>query len=565
MNFIIKRPCEVGMGATFERAPRDMPLKRRRVSPSPAPGEAPDAAPTPTQPGARATKLRKASPVDAVEAGSETEESKEESKTESKEESKTESKAAPAARQDSADPGARHGADSRGQNSQDSEESGDEAGAAVPAAMAAPAATVVFDSDEEADQPASDESDDTDSGESGESDYSPSGSSGRSSSESDESTSESEGEQGARGAQPGGSGDHKGGAAPPQDGRTLRPRREKAGDGGGLVLEDLGSEHLLLDAPRPIPLTGQGGAVAGHRLACVKGTLFLEGDRVRCDGALLEIIGFGADAVTLYGHWLVPGAELRPGRRVGHANLVRVLPSVTVALCSHTALEHLGQDGYENVNNAATAKITHQADLVIHAHAARYPDAVAALNGAVRAPPSPRADIKHGAPEEDKRSAGGGGGVPALVRVERDRGLPRPRLANAQVVGRWGETAQRALLVFVRRVWPGCDRDPERTVPMAPPRQVDALGARGATLEDDDNESQAILRLTRFYSDSWDLIRRDARLKSCERWLASALDALRRRYLQVQRAPWELAFRQIRATLDLVARSVLAPASAQSQ
>jgi hypothetical protein len=275
-------------------------------------------------------------------------------------------------------------------------------------------------------------------------------------------------------------------------GKTLRMPKEPSET--GLVLTDFASEIFVLNP----------------KAACVKGQLFLADDRILLNGSPFEIQKFETmnttGTLTVTGCWLVTNIK-----RVRHGNYARVDPPTTVRLRSDTTFAHFPTAG---------CKITHRLTAATHLSVSDYKSAI----------------------ELDDNTS-------SLQSVVGDKGKTRPRFWPSD--RRWNEGEQRRLLVFLRRIWPLCERPPSVTFPMLPAPQRDQL-----LLQPDENEENVrdIDQYTVKYRALWDIVRqnRNQNLANTQRWIANSLDTYRRQYIQVQQVDWENAFRLFWAAADTI-------------
>jgi hypothetical protein len=371
-----------------------------------------------------------------------------------------------------------------------------------------------------------------------------SGSGSGSDSESDSGSSSGSGSDGDGGGD-GGRDSAEGKAAPSRvvGGRAMRPRAEDTGSGAALDplrLHDLAHEILLLDPPSAHPDGPE------HLAACVKGRVFVAGDRARLDGNPVEILGFnrltaaataakpapgsrvGANANALTGadvaaaaapaaaaggaeaeaktvsgagygvvvRWLVPGSG---------GNFVRAEPPVLVRLRSDSELLHAPT---KLAGGAATMKVTRSCD------------------GAAK--------------DTWSATAGAMSGLETRPLEKPDKGLWRPMLIGRGL--RWNAGEQRRLLMFARRVWPSSFRPASVTIPMRPAPSQDAL----ATPDDNEDDRQDINQVAAKYIGLWRVVSRrsDLTASDCQRWMANTFDTWRRLYLTVSETDWETAYRE---------------------
>lgn len=288
-------------------------------------------------------------------------------------------------------------------------------------------------------------------------------------------------------------------------GRTMRGLKEdRPKEEDSLKLSDLAQEHLILS----VPAYGRASLVA-----CLKGRVYTRLDRVRINGELAEIQGFWEDGPSMQINWLL-SAEEAHGSGVRHGNFLRVTPDSVIPLTSMVELEH---EPTEKAGVAATLKITHQAKIKIG--------------------PKSKAELflRRGEGWEVNAVAG-------------DKGRWRPNLYGTE--RRWNAGEQKKLLLFLRRVWPECQRPASVTIAMDPPAHKDSL----AGLEDEEDDVRDIVALTEKYRAIWDATvrRTDANAANAQRWMANTFDSLRRLYIQVKQVDLETAHREFWAAAELL-------------
>lgn len=298
-------------------------------------------------------------------------------------------------------------------------------------------------------------------------------------------------------------------------GRQLRnlPDADNKNEIDNLKLTDLAFEFMLLDAANT--------STSLCHAACIKGRVFLAGDRILMNEKPAEIDGFSSgEANTFYIHvkWLIAGSEL-VGAGIRHGNYLRCFTSARIQYGSLTEIQHVRFE-------TSTCKITHSCDKL---NAPTYESTLSQVLTAFHQK------------------------TLVTMPVSNDKGRWRPALFG--VDRRWNAGEQRRLLIFLRRVWPTCVRPSSVTIAMRPAPHKDNLAVPDDNVED----VRDIAELTVKYHSLWKAVvrRTDANAASCQRWLANTYDSWRRYYLTVQHTDWETAFREFTAVSQVILQSIL--------
>lgn len=262
--------------------------------------------------------------------------------------------------------------------------------------------------------------------------------------------------------------------------------------GGGYTLRALPDQTVTQKREFDLEDLKQEVLVLTAHAACIKGTLFLRLDRVLLNGEIVELMHFTQSAT---GSTTLGFRKLTVSLRGNYNREMKVIDHV---FQSDTILKHL-------------------------------PPSVTSLR------------VSHERKGEEEK--------PHLA-VSKDHGWTRPGLFTPLQARKWNVGEQKAMFIFIRRMWPTCR--PSDAI-QAPAGTVDGKEDPLDSKDDNEDTKREILRLSESYVRVWDAVRTSSEgTSSVKRWITSLFDSWRKHYVAVDRVNWEQSFREFWAVASQV-------------